>query len=202
MLLLIVYRAYGASERTTFTYILLTFSSWFLAISWLWAPYIFNPSGFEWQKWVLHESAFLLSYLILFTFCLLLLLVVFSAYNFLPSPRTVTDFEDWTNWLFHKGGIGDEGKKSWEVWWLDEQSHIQTPRGRFWEIILSLRFFLIQYGVVYALNVVGHDRNFRVSSLSSILLSSSSFEAFSYLIIFDVCWNLVEFDRTPRWCVQ
>ncbi|KAG0630756.1 hypothetical protein M758_1G201800 [Ceratodon purpureus] len=144
MLLLIVYLAYGAPERTTFTYLLLTFSSWFLAISWLWAPYIFNPSGFEWQK-------------------------------------TVTDFEDWTNWLFHKGGIGEEGKKSWEVWWVDEQSHIQTPRGRFWEIVLSLRFFLIQYGVVYALNVVGHDKNFRVYGFSWCVLAGIvlAFKVFS-----------------------
>jgi len=189
MLLLIVYLAYGAPERTTFTYILLTFSSWFLAISWLWAPYIFNPSGFEWQKWV---------YINLYCFWFLLYplrilpaitsIVLLPTYNFLPSPRTVTDFEDWTNWLFHKGGIGDEGKKSWEVWWMEEQSHIHTPRGRFWEIVLSLRFFLVQYGVVYALNVVGHDRNFRVSSQSALLLSSSLFETISYLIIFDHIW--------------
>ncbi|KAG0609724.1 hypothetical protein M758_7G009100 [Ceratodon purpureus] len=86
MLLLIVYLAYGTPERTTFTYLLLTFSSWFLAISWLWAPYIFYPSGFEWQK-------------------------------------TVIDFEDWTNWLFHKGGIREEGKNSWEVWWSNQTSN-------------------------------------------------------------------------------
>jgi callose synthase len=56
IMLLIVYRAYGAQSRTTVSYILLTFSSWFLAISWLYAPYIFNPSGFEWQKCVLSAS--------------------------------------------------------------------------------------------------------------------------------------------------
>lgn len=82
--------------------------------------------------------------------------------------RTVNDFEDWTNWLFYKGGIGDKGKNSWEVWWVEEHEHIQTTRGRFWEIVLSLRFFIIQYGIVYALNVSGHDKNFRVSNLSSL----------------------------------
>jgi callose synthase len=56
IMLLIVYRAYGAQSRTSVSYILLTFSSWFLAISWLYAPYIFNPSGFEWQKCVLSAS--------------------------------------------------------------------------------------------------------------------------------------------------
>jgi len=59
--------------------------------------------------------------------------------------------------------IGDEGKKSWEVWWDEEQAHIQTPRGRFWEILLSTRFFIFQYGVVYALHVAGDDKSFWVS---------------------------------------
>jgi callose synthase len=133
IMLLIVYLVYGAHDRTTASYILLTFSSWFLALSWLYAPYIFNPSGFEWQK-------------------------------------TVIDFEDWTNWLFHKGGIGDEGKKSWEVWWDEEQAHIQTPRGRFWEILFSLRFFIFQYGVVYALNAAGNDKSFWVYGYSWVVI--------------------------------
>jgi callose synthase len=50
IMLLIVYLAYGAEDRKAVNFILLTFSSWFLALSWLFAPYIFNPSGFEWQK--------------------------------------------------------------------------------------------------------------------------------------------------------
>ncbi|XP_024386368.1 callose synthase 9 isoform X2 [Physcomitrium patens] len=132
-MLLIVYLVYGAHDRNTASYILSTFSSWFLALSWLYAPFIFNPSGFEWQK-------------------------------------TVKDFEDWTNWLFHKGGIGDEGKQSWMVWWDEEQSHIQTPRGRFWEILLSLRFFIFQYGVVYALNVSGSNKSFWVYGYSWVVM--------------------------------
>ncbi|CAK9232746.1 unnamed protein product [Sphagnum troendelagicum] len=134
IMLLVVYRAYGAQSRTTVSYIILTFSSWFLAISWLYAPYIFNPSGFEWQK-------------------------------------TVKDFEDWTNWLFYKGGIGDKGLKSWEVWWNEEHAHIQTTRGRIWECILSFRFFIIQYGVVYALHVTGRDKNFNVYGFSWVVLA-------------------------------
>ncbi|VFQ73167.1 unnamed protein product [Cuscuta campestris] len=51
VLLLVVYLAYGFSTGAL-SYILLTISSWFLAISWLFAPYLFNPSGFEWQKTV------------------------------------------------------------------------------------------------------------------------------------------------------
>lgn len=53
IILLIVYLVYGSQNRTAAIYVLLTFSSWFLAISWLYAPYIFNPSGFEWQKYAL-----------------------------------------------------------------------------------------------------------------------------------------------------
>ncbi|KAH9720649.1 callose synthase 10 [Citrus sinensis] len=43
-LLLIVYIAYGYAEGGAVSYVLLTLSSWFLVISWLFAPYIFNPS--------------------------------------------------------------------------------------------------------------------------------------------------------------
>ena len=49
-LLLIVYLAYGYNEGGALSYILLSISSWFMALSWLFAPYLFNPSGFEWQK--------------------------------------------------------------------------------------------------------------------------------------------------------
>jgi callose synthase len=48
LILLIVYVAYGKSDR----YISVTISIWFLVASWLFAPFIFNPSCFEWQKTV------------------------------------------------------------------------------------------------------------------------------------------------------
>ncbi|KAK1286687.1 Callose synthase 10 [Acorus calamus] len=51
-LLLIVYLAYGYTKGGAMAYVLVTISSWFLVLSWLFAPYIFNPSGFEWQKTV------------------------------------------------------------------------------------------------------------------------------------------------------
>jgi callose synthase len=50
VLLLIVYLAYGYNDGGALSYILLSISSWFMALSWLFAPYLFNPSGFEWQK--------------------------------------------------------------------------------------------------------------------------------------------------------
>ncbi|XP_052191392.1 callose synthase 5 isoform X2 [Diospyros lotus] len=49
MVLLIAYRVYGASGGST-TYVILSFSMWFLVASWLFSPFLFNPSGFEWQK--------------------------------------------------------------------------------------------------------------------------------------------------------
>ncbi|KAF7135954.1 hypothetical protein RHSIM_Rhsim08G0183600 [Rhododendron simsii] len=130
-LLLVCYIAYGYTKGGAVSYVLVTLSSWFLVISWLFAPYIFNPSGFEWQK-------------------------------------TVEDFDDWTNWLLYKGGVGVKGEHSWESWWDEEQVHIQTLRGRILETILSLRFLVFQYGIVYKLQLTGKD-----TSLAIIVVSAS-----------------------------
>ncbi|XP_056842826.1 callose synthase 9-like isoform X1 [Raphanus sativus] len=126
ILLLVVYIAYGNDEAGSVSYVLLTVSSCFLAFSWLFAPYLFNPSGFERQK-------------------------------------MVEDFKEWRNWLFYRGGgIGVEGAESWEAWWEEELSHIGTLSGRIVETILSLRFFIFQYGIVYKLNLHGSDTSFAV----------------------------------------
>lgn len=132
-LLLIVYLAYGYTEGGAVSFVLLTLSSWFLVISWLFAPYIFNPSGFEWQK-------------------------------------TVEDFDDWTSWLLYKGGVGVKGESSWESWWDEEQMHIQTLRGQILETILSLRFLLFQYGIVYKLHVTAKDTSLALYGFSWIVL--------------------------------
>ncbi|CAN1188173.1 Callose synthase 9 [Linum perenne] len=127
--LLIVYLAYGYNEGGALSYILLTVSSWFMALSWLYAPYLFNPSGFEWQK-------------------------------------TVEDFRDWTNWLLYRGGIGVKGEESWEAWWEEELAHIRTFSGRIMETILSLRFFIFQYGIVYKLDAQANDTSLTVFTFS------------------------------------
>ncbi|CAD5193134.1 callose synthase 10-like [Musa acuminata AAA Group] len=132
-LLLIVYIAYGYTRNGVSSFILLTVSSWILVISWLFAPYIFNPSGFEWQK-------------------------------------TVEDFDDWTAWLLYKGGVGIKGENSWESWWDEEQSHIQTLRGKILETILSLRFFIFQYGIVYKLHLTGADTSLAIYGFSWVVL--------------------------------
>ncbi|KAL6997050.1 Callose synthase 10, variant 2 [Sarracenia purpurea var. burkii] len=133
-LLLIVYIAYGYTTGGAVSFILLTLSSWFLVISWLFAPYIFNPSGFEWQK-------------------------------------TVEDFDDWISWLLYKGGVGVKGELSWESWWEEEQMHIQTLRGRILETILTLRFFLFQYGIVYKLQLTGKSTSLAIYGFSWIVLA-------------------------------
>ncbi|KAL4584830.1 hypothetical protein LXL04_009440 [Taraxacum kok-saghyz] len=132
-LLLIVYIGYGYTQGGTVSFVLLTLSSWFLVVSWLFAPYIFNPSGFEWQK-------------------------------------TVEDFDDWTNWLMYKGGVGVKGENSWESWWDEEQAHIQTLRGRILETLLSLRFFIFQYGIIYKLHLTGDNTSFSLYGFSWVAL--------------------------------
>lgn len=144
-LLLIVYIAYGYTDGGAVSFVLLTLSSWFLVISWLFAPYIFNPSGFEWQK-------------------------------------TVADFDDWTSWLLYKGGVGVKGDDSWESWWDEEQMHIQTLRGRILETILSLRFLMFQYGIVYKLHLTGKDTSLAIYGFSWVVLAGfvMLFKIFTY----------------------
>ncbi|KAF8695981.1 hypothetical protein HU200_036860 [Digitaria exilis] len=48
--ILTVYASYGSASGNTLVYILLTISSWFLVLSWILAPFIFNPSGLDWLK--------------------------------------------------------------------------------------------------------------------------------------------------------
>ncbi|XP_062083872.1 callose synthase 9 [Humulus lupulus] len=133
-LLLIVYLAYGYNEGGVVAYILLSVSSWFMALSWLFAPYLFNPSGFEWQK-------------------------------------VVEDFRDWANWLLYRGGIGVKGEESWEAWWDEELAHIRTFEGRIVETILSLRFFIFQFGIVYKLDLQGNNTSLSVYGFSWIVLA-------------------------------
>ncbi|KAI7749087.1 hypothetical protein M8C21_015578, partial [Ambrosia artemisiifolia] len=58
-LILTVYAGYSPVAKGTFTYIALTISSWFLVVSWIMAPFVFNPSGFDWLKTVYDYDDFM-----------------------------------------------------------------------------------------------------------------------------------------------
>ncbi|GAB4860529.1 Callose synthase 10 [Ancistrocladus abbreviatus] len=94
---------------------------------------------------------------------------LYSRSHFIKA--TVEDFNDWTNWLLYKGGVGIKGENSWESWWDEEQMHIQTPRGRILETILSLRFLIFQYGIVYKLHLTGKNTSLALYGFSWIVLA-------------------------------
>ncbi|WJX22282.1 Callose synthase 11 [Trifolium repens] len=51
-IILIVYASHSPLPKGTFVYIAMTISSWFLVVSWIMSPFVFNPSGFDWLKTV------------------------------------------------------------------------------------------------------------------------------------------------------
>lgn len=128
--LLIVYLIYGG-HRSSSTYLLISLTSWFMALTWILGPFIFNPSGFDWLK-------------------------------------TLEDFEDFIGWLKYKGGVIVDSEQSWERWWMDEQKHLKTTGlwGKLMDIILNLRFFLFQYGIVYQLKIAATSQSIFVYIVS------------------------------------
>lgn len=131
LILLVVYQIFGQSYRSVVAYIFITISMWFMVGTWLFAPFLFNPSGFEWQK-------------------------------------IVDDWTDWSKWISNRGGIGVSPEKSWESWWDKEQEHLKYSgtRGIITEIVLALRFFIYQYGLVYHLNFTKKTKSILVCFLS------------------------------------
>ncbi|EXB72969.1 Callose synthase 12 [Morus notabilis] len=132
-LILIVYASHSAVAKDTFVYIALTISSWFLVASWIMAPFVFNPSGFDWLK-------------------------------------TVDDFDDFMNWIWFRGSVFAKAEQSWERWWYEEQDHLRTTGlwGKLLEVILDLRFFFFQYGIVYQLDIASGNKSIIVYLLSWI----------------------------------
>ncbi|XP_061352162.1 putative callose synthase 8 [Gastrolobium bilobum] len=135
MLLLIVYNMFRKSYQSSMTYVLITYAIWFMSLTWLCAPFLFNPAGFSWTK-------------------------------------TVDDWKEWNKWIRQQGGIGIQQDKSWHSWWHDEQAHLLRSGlgSRLTEILLSLRFFIYQYGLVYHLDISQHSKNFLVYVLSWIVI--------------------------------
>ena len=132
---LIVYASQSVMATNTLVYIAMAISSWFLVVSWIMAPFVFNPSGFDWLK-------------------------------------TVYDFEDFMNWIWYSGGVFVKAEKSWETWWYEEQDHLRTTGlwGKLLEMILDIRFFFFQYGVVYRLKITGGNTSIAVYLLSWIIM--------------------------------
>ncbi|KAJ7968559.1 Callose synthase-like protein [Quillaja saponaria] len=134
-IILIVYAVHSPLAKNTFVYIAMMISSWFLVVSWMMAPFIFNPSGFDWLK-------------------------------------TVYDFDDFMNWIWFRGGVFTKAEESWETWWYEEQDHLRTTGlwGKLLEIILDLRFFFFQYGIVYQLGITFGNRSIAVYLLSWVYM--------------------------------
>lgn len=130
-IILTVYAYRSPVAKNTFIYIALTISSWFLVFSWIMAPFVFNPSGFDWLK-------------------------------------TVYDFDEFINWLFSSGGLFLKADQSWETWWYEEQGHLRSTGlwGKLLEIILDMRFFFFQYGVVYQLKITSGNTSIAVYLIS------------------------------------
>ncbi|KAK4487202.1 hypothetical protein RD792_006522 [Penstemon davidsonii] len=135
LLLLIVYDLFRRSYQSSVTYVLITYAIWFMSMTWLFAPFLFNPSGFNWGK-------------------------------------IVDDWKDWNKWIKQQGGIGIQPDKSWQSWWNEEQAHLLHSgiTSRIIELLLSLRFFIYQYGLVYHLDISGQNKNFVVYVLSWIVI--------------------------------
>ncbi|GAV73698.1 LOW QUALITY PROTEIN: Glucan_synthase domain-containing protein/DUF605 domain-containing protein/FKS1_dom1 domain-containing protein, partial [Cephalotus follicularis] len=135
MILLVVYQIFSHTYRSAVAYLLITISMWFMVGTWLFAPFLFNPSGFEWQK-------------------------------------IVDDWTDWNKWISNRGGIGVPSEKSWESWWEEEQEHLRYSgkRGIIAEILLSLRFFIYQYGLVYHLTITKKTKSVLVYGISWLVI--------------------------------
>ncbi|PHU26445.1 Callose synthase 12 [Capsicum chinense] len=133
--ILVVYSSRSPVFKDTFVYLAMTISSWFLVVSWITSPFVFNPSGFDWLK-------------------------------------TVYDFDEFMHWIWYNRGVFVKADHSWETWWYEEQDHLRTTGlwGKLLEIILDLRFFFFQYGIVYQLRIAAGKTSIGVYLLSWIIM--------------------------------
>ena len=74
------------------------------------------------------------------------------------------------------------------------QAHIRTLTGRIVETILSLRFFIFQYGIVYKLNVQGTNTSLSVRAVSIWFIVSLFFVPGSR-------WYAMVVDGRFFWCI-
>ncbi|CAI7897257.1 unnamed protein product [Closterium sp. NIES-53] len=135
LLCLLIYMLYSSLRAST-AYWLLSLSAWILVLSWLLAPFAFNPLGFDWLK-------------------------------------CCDDWEEWTAWLWAKGGKGVTEKQAWVAWWDEERAHLKTTGWGGWlvETLLALRWFFFQYALVYRVSGVLSAGDVPERSSDVVLLS-------------------------------
>ncbi|XP_017702112.1 callose synthase 12-like [Phoenix dactylifera] len=99
---------------------------------------------------------------------------IMTPFAFNPSGfdwlKTVYDFDDFMDWIWYRGSVFTKSDQSWEVWWYEEQDHLRTTGlwGKLLEIILDLRFFFFQYGIVYQVKIANGSTSIAVYLLSWI----------------------------------
>ncbi|KAJ6714102.1 CALLOSE SYNTHASE 3-RELATED [Salix viminalis] len=103
---------------------------------------------------------------------MMILLIVYQIFGQPYRSKIVDDWTDWNKWINNRGGIGVPSEKSWESWWEEEQEHLRHSgkRGILAEILLSLRFFIYQYGLVYHLSITKHTKSFLVYGVSWLVI--------------------------------
>ncbi|KAI3949599.1 hypothetical protein MKW92_000964, partial [Papaver armeniacum] len=108
-----------------------------------------------------------------FTMSIWFLVICWLFGPFLFNPlgfewtKIVEDWQEWTKWINRQWFGGSLATECWSSWWDEEQGHISS-----WilECVLSLRFFLYQYGVVYHLHITSGEKNIRVYGLSWLVV--------------------------------
>ncbi|PQM34139.1 callose synthase 11 isoform X2 [Prunus yedoensis var. nudiflora] len=121
------------------------------------------------------------------SWCLVLSWIM-GPFVFNPSGfdwlKTVYDFDDFMNWLWYSGGVFTKAEQSWETWWYEEQDHLRTTGlwGKLLEILLDLRFFFFQYGVVYHLGITRGNTSIAVYLLSWIYMVGGCWDLYSHSI--------------------
>ncbi|KAG6385099.1 hypothetical protein SASPL_153925 [Salvia splendens] len=102
-----------------------------------------------------------------------LILTVYASYSPVATDTLVYIALTITSWflvVWFKGSVFAKSEQSWEKWWYEEQDHLRTTGlwGKMLEIILNLRFFFFQYGIVYHLSIAAGSKSVAVYLLSWI----------------------------------
>ncbi|KAI3502111.1 hypothetical protein L1887_30142 [Cichorium endivia] len=88
------------------------------------------------------------------------------------------------DWIWFRGSVFAKPEESWERWWYEEQDRLRTTGllGIIFEIILDLRFFFFQYGIVYQLGIVAGSKSVAVYILSWIYVIVYACDKYTYLL--------------------